>query len=81
MNESQIGYLLITTGLFLNLQFILGAKKRRKMRNRLLACVETLRIIHHSSDTGKTHKGIVPKKIWADVKKIVIMTSDIKTGI
>ena len=81
MNETQIGYILITTGLLLNLQFILGAKKRRKMRNRLLACVETLRIIHHSSDTGKTHKGIIPKKIWADVKKVVIMTSDIKTGI
>ena len=80
MNESQIGYILITTGLLFNLHFILGAKKRRKIRNRLLACVETLRVIHHSSDTSKTHKDIIPKKIWADVKKVIVMTSDIKTG-
>ena len=81
MNESQIGYALITTGLLLNLHFILGAKKRRKMRNRLLACVTTLRVIHEQSDTSAVGKGIIPKRLWADVKKIIIMSSDIKTGI
>ena len=81
MNESQIGYALITTGLLLNLHFILGAKKRRKLRNKLLACVEMLRIIHHSSDTIKSGKGIVPRKLWNDLRKVVVMTSNIKTGI
>jgi hypothetical protein len=81
MTEQQIGYALISIGLLLNLHFILGAKKRRKMRNRLLACVETLRCIHHSSDTIRNGKGVIPRKLWNDTKKIIVMTSDIKTGI
>ena len=81
MTEQQIGYALISIGLLFNLHFILGARKRRKMRNKLLACVETLRIIHHSGDTIKSGKGVIPRKLWNDVRKIVVMTSNIKTGI
>lgn len=55
-------------------------KKRRRLHCHLLAALETLRIIHFEGETAKGGKGLINKKLWADTKKVVALTSYINTS-